>query len=501
MTLKTIFGGGLAAVVVLTAAVAGLMPHDLGDPLNLAAGLGSMLAVTPLPAALPRDLVSLRALRATAYQEMEAASNSSAEGAQADFDAAGENIETLDRTIANADRLSKLKGSTALGTLQSENIDLDPAKAAQGFMAKYLGLPAAMHVVPKGAALSPAQSAAFGDLLSATRRAALNRGTDERLIDVEASTGSNEAVPSDGGFLVEKDIADGLLQRTFQLARIADRARRIPISARSNGLKINALKDDSRATGSRWGGVQGYWIGEGDSLTPKRPTFRQMNLELKKLAGLIYATSEMLQDSVALAAVIGEAFPNEFAFLLDDAMFEGPGGATPLGFMNAGCKVTITKETGQAAATIVKENIDKMWARCPGGMMSDAEWWINQDCFPQLNNLSMVIGTGGIPVYLPPGGLSQSPYGTLMGRPVKPIEYCSTVGTEGDIVLAVPNQYTIIEKGDIQYATSIHVAFLTDEQAFRFIYRVDGQPVDDKPITPFKGTNKQSPFVTLGTRA
>lgn len=496
MTLKT-FGVGLAAVVML-AVLAGLIPH-VSDP-HMA---GLTMALTALPAALPKDLASLRALRATAYQEMEAAAAASGDSAEAqsEFDAAGENVERLDKVIANVEKTQKLKGSTAIGTIQSENIDVDPTKAVQGFMAKYRNLPAAAHAVPKGGILSAAQSAAFGDLLFAVRRAALNRSIDDRLVEVEASAGSNESIPSDGGFLVEKDIADGLLQRTFQVARIADRARRIPISARSNGLKINALKDDSRATGSRWGGVQGYWIGEGDSLTPTRPKFRQMNLELKKLAGLLYATSEMLQDSVALAAVISEAFPNEFAFLLDDAMFEGPGGATPLGFMNAGCKVTIAKETGQAAGTIVKENIDKMWARCPGGMMGDAEWWINQDCFPQLNNLSMVIGTGGIPIYLPPGGLSQSPYGTLMGRPVRPIEYCSTVGTEGDIVLAVPNQYTIIEKGDIQYATSIHVAFLTDEQAFRFIYRVDGQPVDDKPITPFKGTNKQSPFVTLATRA
>jgi hypothetical protein len=113
----------------------------------------------------------------------------------------------------------------------------------------------------------------------------------------------------------------------------------------------------------------------------------------------------------------------------------------------------------------------------------------------------MVIGTGGIPVYLPPGGLSAVALRHADGPSGPPIEYCSTVGTEGDIVLADPSQYTIIEKGDIQYATSIHVAFLTDEQAFRFIYRVDGQPVDDKPITPFKGTNKQSPFITLATRA
>lgn len=495
---KSYFGVGLAAVVVILFAVAMTAAFPSGGGF---AEVGTLLAITALPAALPRDVVSLQGLRATAYREAEEALAGNGENRQTDIDAAFANVEKLDGEIANAEKLHKLKGNGAKGTPDSGGADAADYAKLQPFMAKYRNLPATAHQLRKGQILTDAQSAAFGDLLTATRRAAMNRGVDERLVEVEASQGASEAIPSDGGFLVEKDIADGLLQRTFQVSRIADRANRIPISARSNGLKINALKDDSRATGSRWGGVQGYWIGEGDSLTPTRPKFRQMNLELKKLAGLLYATSEMLADSVALAAVISQAFPAEFGFMLDDAMFEGTGAAQPLGFMNAGCKVAVAKEAGQAAGSILKENIDKMWARCPGGMVSDAEWWINQDCFPQLNSLSMVIGTGGIPVYLPPGGLSQSPFGTLMGRPVRPIEYCSTVGTEGDIVLAVPSQYNIIEKGSIEYATSIHVAFLTDEQAFRFIYRVDGQPVDDRPITPFKGTNKQSPFVTLATRS
>jgi HK97 family phage major capsid protein len=339
----------------------------------------------------------------------------------------------------------------------------------------------------------------FGHMLGAVHRAAVSHQVDPRLI--EASLGANEAVPSDGGYLVETDTTSELLKRTFEQSAIAARVRKLPISARSNGLKMNALKDNSRANGSRWGGVQGYWLGEGDTLTPSRPKFRQMELNLKKLTGLIYATDEMLQDGTALQAVINEAFPEEFAFLLDDAIFEGSGTAKPLGFMNAGCKIAVSKETGQAAATILFENITKMWARLTARSMKRAEWWINQDAMPQLMALSMVIGTGGVPVYLPPGGLSGSPYGTLMGRPVIPLEYCETLGTEGDIVLVDPSQYVMIDKGDIQQASSLHVAFLTAEQAFRFIYRVDGQPVDDKPITPFKGTLTQSSFVTLATRA
>jgi len=495
MKLKTVFIGGglaLAAVALLAVTAAGIpLPVDYA---------GLMIAITALPSALPKDIAALQKLRATAYADMEAALEATGENRQTDFDAAAANVEKLDAEIANTERLIKLKGGGARGTPASENLDPEYVKA-QPFMAKYANLPASAHELhDEEQVLTAAQTAAFGDLLFAVRRASAPGGMrDERLIG--ASLGSNEAVGEDGGFLVEKDIADGLLRRTFEQSRIGSKVRRIPISAKSNGLKINALKDDSRATGSRWGGLQTYWIGEGESLTPSRPKFRQMNLQLKKLGGLLYATDEMLQDAMALAGVIQEAFPEEFSFMVDNAIFEGDGTSKPLGFKNGGGKVAIAKETGQAAATILFENVTKMWARCPARSMPVAEWWINQDCMPQMMALHQVIGTGGVPVYLPPGGLSASPYGTLFGRPVIPVEHCETLGTEGDIVLADPSQYVMIDKGDIQFATSIHVAFLTNEQAFRFIYRVDGQPVDNKPITPFKGTASQSTFITVATRA
>lgn len=442
------------------------------------------------------DIMTLRQNRAKASEKAETIlAMDEYEAQQEDFDAAASETEAIDRQIMNAERMQRIKGDRAVGTIESGDLSDEPVR---GFMTQYRNMPGASVSRP-GANLNAAQSAAFGDLLMATRRAAVRGQIDPLLI--EASQGSNEALAEDGGFLVEKDIADGLLMRTFAQSNLASKVRRIPISARSNGVKINALKDDSRATGARWGGMQTYWIGEGDSLTPSRPKFRQMNLQLKKLAGMLYATNEALADATALSAIISEAFPAEFSFMIDNAIFEGAGVSTPLGFMNAGGKVTVAKEGGQVAKTIEFENITKMWSRCPARSMASAEWWINQDTLPQLMGLNMVIGTGGIPVYLPPGGLSQSPYGTLMGRPVIPIEHCSTLGTEGDIVLCDPSNYVMIDKGDIQYATSIHVAFVTDEQAFRFIYRVDGQPVDDKPITPFKGTATQSTFITLATRA
>lgn len=440
------------------------------------------------------DLVSLRQERHRAFANLEAAM-AIADADQKDqaFNEAAARVDQLDADISRIERLQRMRGEGA-------SPGADQNASMQPFMSAYANLSRSDHELRPGQVLTNAQTLAFGDYLKAVHRADRGRGVDERLVGA-AAQGYNESVPSEGGWLVEKDVSNALLRRTFEVARIANRARRIPLSANSNGIKIPALKDDSRATGSRWGGIRAYWTPEAGDYTKSRAELRSMKLELKKLTGLMYATDEMMQDAPAMAAIMGQAFPDEFAFMLDDAMFEGVGTDQPLGFMKAGCKVTVPAEAGQTASSIVFENVTNMWARLPGRAMARAEWWINNDAMPQLQQLAMVIGTGGVPVYLPPNGAAGSPYGTLFGRPVIPMEYCETIGTEGDIVLCDPSQYIMIDKGDIQYATSIHVAFLTGEQAFRFTYRVDGQPMDDKPITPFKGTNKQSNFVTLATRA
>lgn len=90
----------------------------------------------------------------------------------------------------------------------------------------------------------------------------------------------------------------------------------------------------------------------------------------------------------------------------------------------------------------------------------------------------------------------------IKGRPVVPVEYCATVGTVGDIILADASQYRMIRKAaGVQQDSSIHVRFLNDETTFRALYRVDGQPMPRSAITPFKGSNTLSPFVVLATRS
>jgi HK97 family phage major capsid protein len=170
--------------------------------------------------------------------------------------------------------------------------------------------------------------------------------------------------------------------------------------------------------------------------------------------------------------------------------------------LNSPCVVEVSKESGQAGSTVVTENIVKMHARLHRSSNPKAVWLINQDIEPQLHTLNQAVGTGGQLVYLPPGGLSDKPFGTLYGKRIVTTEWNATLGTAGDIILADLKQYLAVTRGAVKGASSMHVAFTTDEQAFRFTFRIDGQPWWNSALTPFKGTgNTQSPFITLAARA
>lgn len=335
----------------------------------------------------------------------------------------------------------------------------------------------------------------FGEQLMAVYRSAAPGGKLDERLSTRAASGLNESNPTDGGFLVQKDFVSELLKKTFETGILASKVRKIPISTNANGLRINAIDDDSRANGNRFGGVQTFWTDEAEKLAESKPKFRQIDLSLKKLTGLCYATDELLQDSAALEAVITQAFQEEFAFKIDDAILHGNGAGQPLGILKSNAVVKQELETGQTAKITV-ENLVKMWSRLWSRSRQNAVWYINQ----QIEPLLYMLQVGDKPVYIPAGGLSETPYATLFGRPVVPIEQCSELGDVGDIILADLSQYLLIDKGGINAASSVHVRFLYDESVFRFVYRVDGQPIWNKPITPYKGSATLSPFVALAKR-
>jgi HK97 family phage major capsid protein len=215
-------------------------------------------------------------------------------------------------------------------------------------------------------------------------------------------------------------------------------------------------------------------------------------LKLKKVAALVYATDEQLEDTTNLESFINRVVPEELRFQAENAIMNGDGLGKPLGIMNSPCLITVQRDT---ASRILTADVLAMWARRWAGV-SDYVWYVGQDSFIQLPQL--ILGTT-VALFMPPGGLTGAPYGTLLGRPVIETEFNPALNTTGDIMLASMSQYQTITKGGVQAASSIHVQFTTDETAFRFVYRIDGQPSWNSALTPFNGSGTQSPFVVLGS--
>jgi HK97 family phage major capsid protein len=316
-----------------------------------------------------------------------------------------------------------------------------------------------------------------------------------------AASGASSQNPESGGLLVKNEWNTSLLERVQEEGKLAPRCFPMPVGEGFDGVEAPFVDETSRASGSRWGGVQVYRAAEAAAMTGAQPKFGRFELRLEDLTALFYGTDRVLRDATLLEALATKAFTSEFAFKLDDEIFRGTGVGQCLGIVGNAPTVSVAKETNQSAATIVYENIIKMYARMLARCVPGAEWFINQMVWPQLFKLSLSVGVGGLPAFLPPNGLSDAPFGTLMGLKINVIEQASALGTVGDIVLAnFSNDYAVISK-PMTSASSIHVLFTSNQTTFRWVWPVIGKPVLSSAITPYKGADTLGPFVTLATRA
>jgi len=338
----------------------------------------------------------------------------------------------------------------------------------------------------------------LGEFAVSVRAASRGSGMlDPRLVRNAPTTYSTEGIGADGGFAVPPDFRAAIMEKVLSEDSLLARTDRLESS--SNTI---ILPKDETTPWQSTGGVQAYWEGEADQLAQSKVSLQQETLRLNKLAALVPVTEELLEDAPSLDSYLRRKVPEKFDFKINLAMVQGTGAGQPTGIINANCLVSVTKESGQAADTIQFENIVNMWSRMYGPCRSRSVWLINQDIEPQLFTMSFEGTSSSVPAYLPANGLSASPYGTLMGRPVIPTQACETLGDKGDIILADFSQYlTALKTGGVRAETSIHLWFDYDMTAYRFIMRVAGQPWWTSYITPRDSSNYLSPFVTLDERA
>lgn len=354
---------------------------------------------------------------------------------------------------------------------------------------------------------APGAIRSFGEFLQAVACAsspsiasAVPGGRDmvQRLQAYSAASGMSVGVPSDGGYLVRKDWTTALLDKARTEAQLLPRCKMIEIGGDFDGLEYPYIDEASRVDGSRWGGVQVFRNSEAATVTAKQPKIGKGELRLEEITGICYTTGRLLRDAVALNGLLGDAFSSEFAFKIDNEIVRGTGSGQCLGFLTSPALVTQAAEGGQTSLTVNVDNVLKMYARVPARLKPGAIWLIHSDVMTQLPK--MVIGQ--MPVWVPPGGLNNLPYGLLLGKPVIEIEQASALGVVGDIVLANLNEYVVIQKAGegLMADTSMHVRFIYNEMTFRWVYRINGQPVARTAITPANGSSTQSAFIALAAR-
>lgn len=318
-----------------------------------------------------------------------------------------------------------------------------------------------------------------------------------------ATTYGQEGVGVDGGFLVPPEFASEIWKKVEAEENLMNRCSMLT----PEGNSMTIPKDETTPWGSS--GLQAYWDGEGATLTQTKGVFESSTLRLHKLTALAPVTDEMLEDARGFESWIKAKVPGIMAHKINTAIVSGNGVGMPLGILASPSLVSVAKETSQPADTVWFQNINKMWSRMYAPWRRNAVWIINQDIEPQLLSMafqpagasSMLPSATSTPAYLPQNGLSGSPYATLLGRPVVPVQAAKTVGDQGDIMLVDFNQYWILKKAaGLRTDTSIHLYFDQAITAFRFIFRINGQPAWSAAITPQNSSNTQSWAVALDAR-
>lgn len=344
----------------------------------------------------------------------------------------------------------------------------------------------------------------FGELLMASKNASMSaregrRYHDERLeiLSAAPTSAASGLSGADGGYVLPVGYSTSIIEAVEAPTSIYAQTDRLDIDTYSQKFPVDETTDWQTS-----GGIQAYRDGELNVLTQTGIKLKEAEFTASRLTCFVPVSNELLESAVSMGSYINKRAPRKMSFKVDKEVVDGTGVGQMLGMINSGCIISVAKESGQTADTIVRLNLSKMWMRMLDENRRNAVWLVNQDVEAQLRELQFVGTESPIPLYIPQGGMSASPFSTLYGRPVIYHQACKTLGDKGDIILADLSQFATVRKGTgIKADSSIHFFFDAYATAFRFIMYVGGRPWLSTEISPLNGSTTYSPFVTLDERA
>lgn len=339
-----------------------------------------------------------------------------------------------------------------------------------------------------------------GEFLEAVQTSTVSNRIDPRLRPLAVAGLDEQGEYSDpfGGYMAPTSLAPTVLDRSAGSDDPFE-GRTQPVKMTSSTVSVNARVDQDH-TSSASGGLVVRRHAETFDVPASRFAMEQVTLMSHEAMGLTFASERVVSDSFpSFAAVLGAAYRAEFAAVFLEERLRGSGVGEMLGILKSPALIVAAKESGQAAKTVVGDNVVSMRARCWG--YRRAVWVANQELAPQLMKCTVSVGTGGsaLPLWSP-GSEADGIPDRLAGRPIYYTDRASAIGDVGDLMIVNPNEYLDGTWVPFEYASSIHVRFAAVERAFRFMVRNAGAPWWRSPLTPKYGTATLSPYITLEAR-
>lgn len=346
--------------------------------------------------------------------------------------------------------------------------------------------------------LNPEVTGGFHSVAEFARcvRAASHGGggmVDPRLVNRAAPANYMEGGGAAGeGYELPVQYRDEIWQLVFDQGDLMTDVDLEPTSAR----QVDGLADETTPWGAT--GVQAAWRAEGAQMSASKLATKGRSTTLHELYAFVLATDELLEDAPRLNNRLTVKSAQAINWKTANSIIYGSGSGQPLGWFNSAALVSVAKESGQAADTIVAANVLKMYSRLLVAPGDQPKWLCNRDTVPQLATMTI----GDQPIWTPPNGLIDAPGGFLLGYPIDWTEHAKTLGDKGDIQLVSPKGYYGARRTQgLQFASSMHLFFDYGMQAFRWTFRFGGQPHLSAPVTPANGSNTKSHFVVLDDRA
>lgn len=438
---------------------------------------------------------SLQGRAAAAGRELTPTESDKINALMSQFDGMESEFETVSAEITAAE--DALRGSTPLPRQASPNALA--SGGAQPRRASYVG--GAPRDFSGMFGNGRADSSYAGRFSSLGEFAlAVVGGNDARLIRNASMT---EGTGVDGGFAVPVQFIADILDAALQMEIVRPRANVVPMASKQ---ALAGVFDYLDGTNNKRAGLQLlFGVGETDPMTEQKAKLREIQLDAKKGHIFVRVSSELAADAPNFDRQLTTAMVNAVAAGLDYYFVSGTGVGTPMGILSSPALITVAKESGQAANTLLLQNLVNMVARLTPASFRNSVWLAHPTLVPQLYLMSYTVknvagtenvgGTAAQAITIDADGNLR-----IFGRPVMITDACSALSSAGDIVLADLSKYLVGLRKEASIARSDQRYFDSDEIAFKLTLRVDGQPQDATATKLRDGTNTVGPFVALGAR-